>query len=80
MTDVEQLRTAVEELVEVLHRQAEEMQRLLAHIEGQTTRAPYPNQIPLILSELSELHNRIKKLKAGEPAVRPARPAGRPAR
>ncbi len=80
MSDVEQLRTAVADLVEVLHRQAEEMQRLLAHIEGQTTRAPYPNQIPIILSELSELHNRIKKMQAGEPPSRPARPAGRSAR
>ncbi len=65
----EQLRAVLEDLIGVLHLQAGEIQRLLSHVEGQTTRIPDGNQLPLILSELSELQHRVKKLSGAHTAT-----------
>ena len=65
----EQLTALLEDLLGVLHLQAEEIQRLVSHVEGQTTRIPHANQLPLILSELSELHQRVKKLSGAHTAT-----------
>ncbi len=62
MTDVQQLRTAVEDLIGVVHLLTEETQRLITHVEQQTIRVGYTNQISMVQSELSELHRRVKKM------------------
>lgn len=61
MTEFEKLRSIIEDLIEVARLQAEAMQQLATHLERQTTHMASPNQIPLILSELNELHQRIRK-------------------
>jgi hypothetical protein len=60
VTDVEELRAVVEELVGVAQLQAQEMQKLITHVEQRTSRLPQASQLPLVLSELSELHIRVK--------------------
>jgi hypothetical protein len=62
MADTEQIRTLLEDLMEVLHLQAKEFERLIAHVERQTAHLGYRNQLPLVVSELSELHQRVKNL------------------
>lgn len=64
MTDPDELRNVIDDLIDVLHLQAEELQRLLTHVEQETVRIPYPNQVPLVLSQLSELHHRVRHLAA----------------
>ncbi|HYT93272.1 MAG TPA: hypothetical protein VEL76_31425 [Gemmataceae bacterium] len=63
MTDTDQLGTILGDLIEVLHRQAKELEKLVAHVEQVTTRLPEANRLALIASELSELHLRIQKLR-----------------
>lgn len=61
--DVQQLTTIVADLIEVLHLQAKEMERLIGHVEQMTTHLGYPNQMPTVASELSDLHHRIQTLR-----------------
>jgi len=63
MSDAEQLRAVLEDLIDVLHLQAKELEKLVTHVEQQTTSLVYQHQFSLVASELSELHHRIKKLK-----------------
>ena len=70
MTREDELTRAVEDLIGVMHLQAEELRRLITHAERQTTRLTYPDQMPLVLSELSELHNRVKGLSAEKTAAK----------
>lgn len=69
MTDVEELRAVVEELVGVAQLQAQEMQKLITHVEQRTTHLPHASQLPLVLSELSELHIRVKELSSPKSAT-----------
>jgi hypothetical protein len=62
MSDCEQLRQIVEDLVDVLHLQARELESLVEHVEQVAGRLDYQHQFSLVASELSELHVRIKKL------------------
>jgi hypothetical protein len=62
VTDLERLIDVVDDLLGVLHLQAEEVQRLMTHVEQQTIRSPDPNQLPLVLSELSELRHRVHQM------------------
>ncbi len=70
MTDLEQLIHVVDDLLGVLHLQAEEVQRLMTHVERQTVRSPDTSQLPLVLSELSELRHRVHHM-AGALETRP---------
>ena len=67
MTDVEQVRAVVADLADVTHQLAQEVQKLSTHVERETTRRPEPDELPVILSELSALHQRVRKL-TGTPA------------
>ncbi|MHC5005526.1 MAG: hypothetical protein ACYTJ0_20680 [Planctomycetota bacterium] len=60
----EDLRKIVEELIDILHTQAEDLERLVAHVENQTTRVSYANQLPIVRSRLSELHHRARQISA----------------
>jgi hypothetical protein len=64
MSDVRQLNSAVADLVGVTRQLAEQVQRVTVHLERETTRLPEANELPVILSELSELHQRLRKLAA----------------
>ncbi len=71
MGTTDQLAAVVEELIDVLHRQAEELVKLIAHVEQVTTRLPEANQMTVIASELSALHLRARKLRGSQgPASR----------
>jgi hypothetical protein len=62
MADGEQLRQIVEDLIEVMHLQAKELEKLVEHVEQVAGHLGYQHQLPVVASELSELHVRIKKL------------------
>jgi hypothetical protein len=62
MTDFEQLRAAVEELVAVLLLQAKELERLVGRIEQSVGHLGGTDQFPVVASELSELHRRVKEM------------------
>ena len=70
MTELErQLNTALADLIGVLHQQAQELERLISHVEQQTARLPYRSRMSEVLSELSELRHRVRSLaEAGAPA------------
>jgi hypothetical protein len=70
MAAVEQLAAVVEELIAVLQLQAQDLEKLLAHVEQVTTRLPEANALSVVRSELTALHLRVKKLHAGREALR----------
>jgi hypothetical protein len=61
--NVEELAAVVDELIEVLHLQARELEKLIAHVEQVTVRLPEENELAVIRSALTGLHQRIKKLR-----------------
>jgi Ala-tRNA(Pro) deacylase len=48
------------DLLAALHLQAKEIERLQSHVEQQTIHLAEPSQMPLVVSELSELQTRLK--------------------
>lgn len=64
MADTEPLHQILEDLIEVLHLEAKELEKLVTHVEQQTTHLAESSQLPLVASELSELHHRVKQLAA----------------
>lgn len=58
----EELRKIVEDLVDVMHTQAKELEKLVAHIEQVAGHVGYRHEFSVVASELSELHLRVKKL------------------
>lgn len=60
MTDSEPLRKVFKDLIEVVHLRANELEKLIAHVEQVTTHLSC--QFALIASELSGLHHRVKRL------------------
>jgi hypothetical protein len=63
--DVEQLRTVVEDLIKVVQLQAKETEKLGTHVAKVTTHVTRDSQMHLVVSELSELLNRVRKLRSG---------------
>jgi hypothetical protein len=61
--NVEELAAVVDELIDVLHRQASDLEKFVAHVEQVTTRLPEESEMAVIRSSLSRLHVRIKKLR-----------------
>lgn len=57
MAKVQQL---LAELLDLLHAQAKEIERLTMHVERHTDRLLQPSQMALLVSELSELQSRVK--------------------
>ena len=64
MTETNDMIIALHDLVDALHVQAEHLDRLTKHVESQTGRMPSANQIPLVLSSLTELQVRLDQLQA----------------
>lgn len=60
---VEELAAVVDELIEILHLQASDLEKLIAHVEQVTVHLPEESEMSVIRSSLSGLHQRIKKLQ-----------------
>jgi hypothetical protein len=71
MTSNEELRQVVEDLIDVLHLQAKELEKLVDHVEQVAGRLGYQHQFSVVASELSALHVRIKKLAPRQKAAGP---------
>jgi polyhydroxyalkanoate synthesis regulator phasin len=63
--DVEQLRIVVEDLIKIVQLQAKETEKLSTHVAKVTTHLSRESQMHLVVSELSEILNRVRKLKSG---------------
>lgn len=67
-TDAEkELRLVVSDLAETTHQLAREVQKIATHLERETTRMHEPSELPVVLSELAELHRRVGKLSPASP-------------
>ena len=64
--NVEELAAVVDELIEVLHLQARELEKLIAHVGQVTAHLPEEREVSVIRSSLSGLHLRLKKLRGVE--------------
>ncbi len=64
MNDIQQIGAAVSDLIGVTRQLAEEVQKIAVHLERETTQLPDTTELPIILSELSELHQRLRTLSA----------------
>jgi hypothetical protein len=60
---VEELAAVVEELIEVLHLQATELEEFISHVEQVTDHLREGSKISVVRSTLSGLHVRIRKLR-----------------
>jgi len=67
--NVEELAAVIDELVEVLHLQARELEKLIAHVEQVTAHLPEESEMSVIRSSFSGLHQRIKKLRGLDSAA-----------
>lgn len=66
MTDVNELAAVLGDLVDAMHFQAKELERLASHLERETVRLPEPSQISVVVSELSELQVRLRRITGRE--------------
>ena len=66
MPDIKDMAAALSDLVDAMHLQAKELERLTSHIERQTGPLPKPLQMSLVLSGLSELQVRLRSLIVAE--------------
>ena len=60
----EALRKIVESLIEAVHLQSKELEKLVEHLEQVARPLGYRPQFSVIASELSELHIRVKHLQS----------------
>ena len=74
--NVEELAAVVDELIEVLHLQACELEKLIGHVEQVTAHLPEESEMSVIRSSLSGLRHRVKKLRGEAPF--PSRGEGPP--
>jgi hypothetical protein len=68
--NVEVLAAVVDELIEVLHLQAKELERLIAHVGQVTAHMPEESEMSVIRSSLRGLHLRVKKLRGVDHPIR----------
>lgn len=61
--NADELAAVVDELIEVLHLQARELERLVTHVEQVTVHLPEKSEIAAVRASLTVLHQRIKKLR-----------------
>ncbi|MHB1037132.1 MAG: hypothetical protein ACYC35_20995 [Pirellulales bacterium] len=62
MPEIDQVLTVVDDLIEVLHLEAKELEKLVNHVEQVTTPLPNAHQFSVVASELIALHQRVKRL------------------
>lgn len=58
--DLAKVQQLLSDLLDLLHAQAKEIERLTTHVERHTDRLLQPSQMALLVSELSELQSRVK--------------------
>ncbi len=63
MIEAYQTTEMLDELIGLVHTQAREIERLIAHIEQMTGRMEYDTQMPRVVSELGDLRERVQKLQ-----------------
>jgi polyhydroxyalkanoate synthesis regulator phasin len=61
--NVDKLAAVVDDLIEVLHLQARELENLITHVEQVTVHLPEESEMSVIRSSLTGLHQQIKKLR-----------------
>jgi len=67
--EVEDLAAVVDDLIEVLHLQARELEKLIAHVGQVTVHLPEESEMSVVSSSLRGFHLRIKKLRGAGPAA-----------
>lgn len=63
MTQGDELRGILKDVVEVMQLEVKELEKLVKHVEQVTVRLPEPHQFSVVASELSALHVRLKQLE-----------------
>lgn len=66
MTTYQSMCNVLENLIETLQFQGKEIERMVTHLEQQTGQLDPPSQMSVVMSELSELHNRVRRLGTPE--------------
>jgi acyl carrier protein phosphodiesterase len=69
MSEFREICRIVSDLIETLQLQAAELERIVVHLEQQTVRLDPSTQFPLVISNFSALHRRIKQLADHAPAA-----------
>ena len=64
MTEIDEVAGVLEDLIDLMHLQVKELQKLTTHVEQTTDRVTYGTQLPLIASELNGLHQRLRQLRS----------------
>ena len=65
--DVQELAAVLDDLIEVLHSQARSLEKLVAHVEQVSGHLPEVGELSVVLSTLTGLHHRVKKLRGANP-------------
>ena len=68
MLETDQLIEILDDMIRVMRVQAGEVQKLITHVEAQTTRMPHASEMSTVLSELAELHKRTGSLLSSKKA------------
>lgn len=63
MPERERIEAILYDLIELLHLQTEELERLVKHVEQVSHRLEQPQQFTVVASGLSALHQRLKRLE-----------------
>jgi hypothetical protein len=63
MAETEVFGDFLSDLIETLHLQAREIERITTQLEQQTGPLHPPSEMPLVVSALSELHSRVKRFR-----------------
>jgi len=66
---VEKLAGVVDELIEVLHLQARQLEKLIGHVEQVTAHLAEESEMCVIRSSLSGIHMRSQKLRGVAPSA-----------
>jgi len=61
--EIKQLAEIVEELIEAMHLQATELEKLLSHVQQVSPRMGYTSEIPAVAAEMTKLRLEMKKLR-----------------
>ncbi len=65
-SDVRELQVIVEDLIDVFHDHAKQMEQFATKVEQQTSLRDAPRELPIVVSRLSELRVRMRRLKRHE--------------
>jgi hypothetical protein len=68
-SDVRELQGIVEDLIDIFHEHAKEMERFAIKVEQQTSLRDAPRELPVIASRLSELRVRMRHIRQHETVV-----------